>query len=126
MAQHPNLSVESRTRIISLITDYDDLSDEEQAKRSIKIIADDFFLFCERNLVIKEKMTKQLVPLKDVLNWEQTALLEEVIDDLLHGRPIRYIILKARQMGISTLIEALCYWWTSTHRYVTSVIIAHE
>jgi hypothetical protein len=111
MAQHPNLSVESRTRIISLITDYDDLSDEEQAKRSIKIIADDFFLFCERNLVIKEKMTKQLVPLKDVLNWEQTALLEEVIDDLLHGRPIRYIILKARQMGISTLIEALCYSW---------------
>lgn len=126
MAQHPNLSVESRTRIISLITDYDDLSEEEQARRSIKIIADDFFLFCERNLVIKEKMTKQLVPLKDVLNWEQTALLEEVIDDLLHGRPIRYIILKARQMGISTLIEALCYWWTSTHRYVTSVIIAHE
>lgn len=126
MAQHPNLSVESRTRIISLITDYDDLSEEEQAKQSIRIIADDFFLFCERNLVIKEKMTKQLVPLRDVLNWEQTALLHEVIDDLLHGRPIRYIILKARQMGISTLIEALCYWWTSTHRYVTSVIIAHE
>ena len=126
MAQHPNLSTESRTRIISLITDYDDLSEEEQAKQSIKIIADDFFLFCERNLVIKEKMTKQLVPLKEVLNWEQLALVHEVIDDLIHGRPIRYIILKARQMGISTLIEALCYWWTSTHRYVTSVIIAHE
>lgn len=126
MAQHPELSVESRTLIISLIEDYDDLSDEEQARRSIKIIADDFFLFCERNLVIKEKMTKQLVPLKEVLNWEQMALLHEVIDDLVHGRPIRYIILKARQMGISTLIEALCYWWTSTHRYVTSVIIAHE
>jgi hypothetical protein len=126
MANHPELSAESRTIIISLIEDYDDLSDEEQARRSIKIIADDFFLFCERNLVIKEKMTKQLVPLKSVLNWEQNALLEEVIDDLIHGRPIRYIILKARQMGISTLIEALCYWWTSTHRYVTSVIIAHE
>jgi len=126
MAQHPELSVESRTIIISLITDYDDLSDEEQARQSIRVIANDFYLFCERNLVIKEKMTKQLVPLRDVLNWEQEALLHEVIDDLLHGRPIRYIILKARQMGISTLIEALCYWWTSTHRYVTSVIIAHE
>jgi len=126
MAQHPELSVQSRTLIISLIDDYDDLSDEEQARRSIKVIAEDFYLFCERNLVIKEKMTKQLVPLRDVLNWEQEALLHEVIDDLIHGRPIRYIILKARQMGISTLIEALCYWWTSTHRYVTSVIIAHE
>ncbi len=126
MAQHPQLSPETTELILSRITDYDDLSEEEQARQAIKVIAADFYIFIERNLVIKEKMTKQLVPLKDVLNWEQTALVEQVIDDLLHGRPIRYIILKARQMGISTLIEALCYWWTSTHRYVTSVIIAHE
>lgn len=126
MAQHPELSAETRTLVISRIIDYDMLSEEEQAKSAIRTIAKDFFIFIERNLVIKEKMTKQLVPLHDVLNWEQRMLLEHVIDDLRHGRPIRYIILKARQMGISTLIEALCYWWTSTHRYVTSVIIAHE
>lgn len=126
MAQHPKLSADTTRLIISRIDNYDNLSDEEQARQAIKVIAEDFYIFIERNLVIKEKMTKQLVPLKDVLNWEQQALVEQVIDDLIHGRPIRYIILKARQMGISTLIEALCYWWTSTHRYVTSVIIAHE
>lgn len=124
--QHPNLSVETRTLVISRIQKYDELDPEQQAKAAIRAIAADFFIFAERNLVIKEKMTKKLVPFAEVLNWEQKELLYRVIDDLKHGRPIRYIILKARQMGISTLIEALCYWWTSTHRYVTSVIIAHE
>jgi hypothetical protein len=126
MAQHPSLSPETQLLIISRIDDYDSLDENEQQRQSIRAIASEFYIFCERNLVIKEKMTKQLVPLYDVLNWEQKALLEHVIVDLKAGRPIRYIILKARQMGISTLIEALCYWWTSTHRYVTSVIIAHE
>lgn len=126
MAQHPTLSGESRTLVISRITDYDELNEDQQINSAIRVIANDFYLFCERNLVIKEKMTKQLVPLHDVLNWEQRALLEHVHEDLARGVPIRYIILKARQMGISTLIEALAYWWTSTHRYVTTVIIAHE
>lgn len=126
MAQHPTLSAESRTLVISRITDYDELDEERQINSAIRVIAQDFDLFCERNLMIKEKMTKQLVPLHDVINWEQRELIDNVVRDLARGVPIRYIILKARQMGISTLIEALCYWWTSTHRYVTSVIIAHE
>jgi len=126
MAQHPTLSAESRTLVISRITDYDELNEEQQINSAIKVIAEDFYLFSERNLMIKEKMTKQLVPLHDVLNWEQQALVQHVVEDLAKGVPIRYIILKARQMGISTLIEALAYWWTSTHRYVTTVIIAHE
>ena len=126
MASHPKLSPETQLLIISRIQKYDELDPEQQQIQSIKVIAADFYIFAERNLVIKEKMTKQLLPLYELLNWEQKALLEHVVDDLTHGRPIRYIILKARQMGISTLIEALCYWWTSTHRYVTSVIIAHE
>lgn len=124
--QHPELSVETRTLVVSRIEDYDELDPEQAARQAIKTIAADFYIFTERNLVIKEKMTKRLVPLAGVINWEQRMLIESVVDDLLHGRPIRYIVLKARQMGMSTIIEALCYWWTSTHRYVTSVIIAHE
>ena len=126
MPQYPKFSEKSRTLVISRVANYDELNEEQQINSAIKAIAKDFYLFAERNLMIKEKMTKQLVPLIDVLNWEQRALVENVIKDLKAGRPIRYIVLKARQMGISTIIEALCYWWTSTHRYVTSVIIAHE
>jgi hypothetical protein len=126
MANHPALTADTRRIIISRIEFYDELNEEQQAVSAIKIIAQDFYIFCERNLMIKEKMTKQLVPFASVLNWEQRGLLEKVIDCLRKGQPVRFIVLKARQMGISTLIEALCYWWTSTHRYVTSVIIAHE
>lgn len=118
------LSAETRTLVISRIPDYDYLTPEEQAIEAIKVIANDFFIFCERNLMIKHKMTKQLVPF--VLNWAQKKFVHLVMADLKAGLPIRYIILKARQMGFSTVIEALGYWWTSTHRYVTSIIIAHE
>lgn len=60
------------------------------------------------------------------LNWEQESLKNLVIEKLATGQPIRIIVLKARQMGISTLIEALCYWWSATHRYVVANIIAHK
>jgi hypothetical protein len=42
------------------------------------------------------------------------------------GRPIRYIILESSSNGPLTVIEALCYWWTTTHKNIKSVIIAHE
>lgn len=74
--------------------------------------------------MIKDKFTQEIIPFE--LNWTQALLVKHVIADLEAGRPVRYIILKARQMGISTVIEALCYWWTATHRNITSVIIAHE
>lgn len=87
------------------------------------MIAKDFYLYCERNLMIKDKRG-QIVPLE--LNWAQRILVERVLDDLAHGVPVRYIILKARQMGLSTAIEALCFWWTTTHKNINSVIIAHK
>lgn len=73
--------------------------------------------------MIKDKRG-QLVPF--VPNWAQKILVERVLLDLHNGVPVRYIILKARQMGLSTVIEALCFWWTTTHKYVNSVIIAHK
>lgn len=87
------------------------------------MIAKDFYIYCERNLMIKDKRG-QIVPLE--LNWAQKILVERVLDDLANGRPVRYIILKARQMGLSTAIEALCFWWTTTHKNINSVIIAHK
>ncbi len=122
MAQE--LSEATRNLVIERIDDYYGLSTQEQALKAIKIIAEDFYIYCERNLCIKDKRTSQVVPF--VLNWAQKKLVERVVDDLRNGRPVRYIILKARQMGLSTVIEALCYWWTTTHRYINSVIIAHR
>lgn len=122
MAQ--DLSERTRTLVRSRIPNYLELTPEEQGIEAIKIIAKDFHIYCERNLMIKDKVTRQIVPFE--LNWAQKILVGRVLDDLIHNVPVRYIILKARQMGLSTVIEALCYWWTTTHRYVNSVIIAHE
>lgn len=126
MATYPKLSEETRERIIESIPNFYTLSSEEKIKETVKAIASDFLFFCERNLLIRDKYSNQLIPFYSVLNWEQKELVRMVSEDLAHGRPVRYIILKARQMGMSTLIEAMGYWWTSTHRFSTTVIIAHE
>ena len=41
-------------------------------------------------------------------------------------KPVRIVILKARQMGISTLCEGLLFWRTALFRDATSMIVAHE
>lgn len=117
------LTEATRQIVRERIPNYGSLDDLDAARAAIKVIAQDFYIYCERNLMIKDKWG-QMVPLEP--NWAQKKLVEQVLLDLLEGRPVRYIILKARQMGLSTIIEALCFWWTTTHRNVNSVIIAHK
>lgn len=121
MAQE--LSPESKAVVQSFIPYYSQLSPEERNAEAVKIISQDFFLYCEFNLMIRNKKG-QIVPL--VLNDEQTKLVHHVMQDLAAGRPVRYIILKDRQIGVSTVIEALCMWWTTTHRNTSAMIMAHE
>lgn len=122
MAQQ--LTERTRALVRSRISGYEQLDQHEQLRAAVKVIAADFDIYRERNLSIKDKLTSQMVPFE--LNWEQEQLKDMVIERLVTGRPVRFIVLKARQMGISTLIEALCYWWTATHRYVVANIIAHK
>lgn len=105
------------------IPDYDNLPENTKSVWAIKVIAADFYLFCFRNLRIRDKRGN-IIPL--VPNQAQKKLIDAVIGDIVANRPVRYIILKARQMGFSTIIEALGYWWTTTHKNITSVIVAHE
>lgn len=117
------LSPESRELVKSRIPDYDVLGETDRLREIIKVISADFYLYCEKNLRIVDK-DGETVPLKP--NWAQRVLIDTVIKDIINGVPSRYIVLKARQMGLSTIIEALCYWWTATHKNVRSVIMAHE
>lgn len=86
-------------------------------------IAADFDRFRENNLFIRDK-DSQIVPF--VPNIAQRALIDRVLSLIGEGLPIRIIVLKARQMGLSTAIEAIIYWWTSTHKEITASIIAHQ
>lgn len=63
------------------------------------------------------------VPL--VLNEPQMRLYETIREQWKQGKPVRIIILKARQMGFSTLTEAIIFWMAATAFYVRCMIVAH-
>ena len=79
--------------------------------------------YIEKNLYIRTKRA-QIVPLK--LNRAQERLLEALQRQDEAGRPMRVIVLKARQLGFSTLAEALIFARTANTPNVNSLIVAHR
>lgn len=101
----------------------DDLKLTKEQLAKIKLIKQDFYKFAKMNLYIKDKFAN-IVPF--VPNEPQRALIDYVLLCISEKRPVKVIILKARQMGFSTAVEALCYWWTSTNFNINSVIIGND
>lgn len=79
--------------------------------------------YVETFLKIRDKKS-QLVPF--ILNDAQKVVLELIADCEKNGKLKRFIVLKARQMGLSTLFEGLIFHDTSTNSFKNSLIIAHE
>lgn len=86
-------------------------------------IKNDFYRYCKNNLKIKDK-DSSIVPF--VPNIPQQILINYTVECIRKGKPVKAIILKARQMGLSTAVEAIIYWRTSTNKNINSVIIGHE
>src|SRR3989338_10182184 len=79
--------------------------------------------YIENFLYIKTK-DQQLTPLE--LNAAQKIIYRKINDIKQRGKPIRIIILKARQEGVSTLCEALIFEKTARWPNTNSLIVAHE
>ena len=79
--------------------------------------------YIETFLKIKTK-TGGVIPFK--LNAAQRRLYGTISAQREAGRPIRVIILKARQLGFSTLTEALLFHASATREGVHSLIVAHR
>ena len=79
--------------------------------------------YIENFLKIKDKRA-MIIPF--TLNKAQRIVLAQMAKDEEAKKPKRYIVLKARQMGLSTLFEGLIYRDTSTNENKNSLIIAHE
>lgn len=60
------------------------------------------------------------------MNYAQKQVILQVEKDLSAGRPCRIIILKARQIGISTVIEAIVFVLAMFIQNLKAMIIAHE
>lgn len=79
--------------------------------------------YIENFLHIKTK-DQRVIPLE--LNDAQKIIYRKIEKLRAENKPIRVIILKARQEGVSTLCEALIFEKTARHPNVNSLIIAHE
>jgi len=67
---------------------------------------------------------RRLVPL--VLNFTQRRVLAAISDCVRRGVPPRLIVLKSRQVGISTLSVARMFWKAVTRRHRQGLVIAHN
>ncbi len=74
-------------------------------------------------LYIKTK-TEGIIPLR--LNYAQKKLLSVIHDLQAKGKPVRIVILKGRQCGISTLSDAVLYAYTSQQEGINSLILADD
>ncbi len=79
--------------------------------------------YIETFLQIRNKAA-QVVPFK--LNRAQRDVMDIVERDIAAGKPLRYIVLKARQMGLSTLFEGLIFQDEANNENKNALILAHE
>ena len=101
-------------------------------------LRDDFEAFCELCVRIraladdedddaptrKSKAKRwRIIPLR--LNDEQRAVVDTILRDEAEGRGSRIIVLKARKLGISTVVQALAFWFGCFRPGWQSVTIAH-
>lgn len=81
------------------------------------------FNFIEDNLFISNKDSK-IVPL--TFNYPQKKLYKVIENQRKAGKPVRIIIVKARQEGISTCVEAVIFEDAYNNENRKSMIIAHD
>lgn len=79
--------------------------------------------YCENLLYIRDKK-KKLVPLR--LKPAQENLYRIIQEERAAGRPVRLIVLKGRQEGISTVVEGLMFQHAATTPLVRTTIVAHR
>jgi hypothetical protein len=92
-------------------------------KALLSRLRNDFPLFAIKQLyIITKEGTLDLFK----LNRAQRRLWALVKERMDEGKPVRIYILKARQLGFSTLISAIIFWFVALHRYKTSLMVSHD
>ena len=82
--------------------------------------------FLER-LPIRTKSAKiQYLRRTDAFAWAQRAFVAEIERQYNAGMPVRIIVLKGRQLGLSTLSEAVLFYWCFLHPGSASLVLSKE
>lgn len=101
-------------------------ADAEMRARKDKVrlrLMRDFPYYAENVLKIRTKRA-EVKPFK--LNSSQRLLHEQIEDQLARTGMVRKIVLKGRQVGISTYLDGRAYWKTTHGRGLRALILAHE
>ena len=107
--------------VIDSHPDYLVLSPTERERHRL---FDDFEFWCARCVTIKDKQSGRNVPF--VLNRPQRRLLAVMEEQRVAGKPVRVILLKARQWGGSTLVQMYLAWMQLVrHKGWNSLICGH-
>lgn len=96
---------------------------EPTSVEELKATLNEFQKFCNKCLRIKTK-TGELQPF--FLNEAQRTFADIILTGLISGKPVRAIILKARQMGFSTVSEAIIYYLSSLQEAKNAYIVAQD
>lgn len=59
-------------------------------------------------------------------NWAQEEMIDCYDRQVEAGKPVRMVVLKARQLGVSTLTEAMLFCRSFIYPYSHSLVVAHE
>lgn len=96
---------------------------EEKRKATRKRLLEDFEFYARKALKIRTKDAK-IVPF--VLNRAQRRFLDAVLRQWQETGRIRVVILKARQLGLSTVWGGFMYWWISQHKATKGIVVTHK
>jgi hypothetical protein len=91
--------------------------------RARKRLLNDFEYYAKHCVKIRTKQGK-IAPL--VLNRVQKRFLRMIIEQWQRTGKVRFVVLKARQQGLSTVISAFQYWWLSQRKAQKGLVMAHE
>lgn len=79
-----------------------------------------------KRLGIQKFNLNYIDPIEGDLGWAQRIFVAEIERQFNAHKPVRIIVLKARQVGISTATEALLFWWSFLFKGSNGLVMAHE
>jgi len=116
------VKIEALRSILAKVKDED--ARNEMGRLALRRIWDDELTYIERTHLIK---TKDAVVSHLVLNYAQRRFYHDCIVAPRRAKmPVRSIVLKARQLGFSTLIQSLQYEWCDREGYRTALTISYD
>ena len=99
------------------------MSLQVRAAQERKMILTNFPYFCEKYVKIIDKDGNK-VPLK--LRPYQIRLWNLILKMIAENKPVRIIVLKSRQLGFSTMMQAYLLWRTILNPYSGCLTVAHD